>query len=96
LDRVELGNFGDYKILDEGVSDLRLDFGPGFRIYFAEEDEVIVILLCGGNKSTQKKTLRSLKNIGGNWWSAAMNKEKFLKNTGDYHAQFVDSLKNPE
>jgi putative addiction module killer protein len=61
LDRVELGNFGDYKILEEGVCELRLDFGPGFRIYFAEEGEVIVILLCGGDKSTQEKDIKTAK-----------------------------------
>lgn len=61
LDRVELGNFGDYKILDEGVCELRLDFGPGFRVYFAEEGDVIVILLCGGDKSTQEKDIKTAK-----------------------------------
>lgn len=61
LDRVELGNFGDYKILDEDVCELRLDFGPGFRIYFAEEGDVIVILLCGGDKSTQEKDIKTAK-----------------------------------
>lgn len=61
LDRVELGNLGDYKILEEGVCELRLDFGPGFRIYFAEEGDVIVILLCGGDKSTQEKDIKTAK-----------------------------------
>jgi len=61
LDRVELGNFGDYKVLDEGVCELRLDFGSGFRIYFAEEGDIIVILLCGGDKSTQDKDIKTAK-----------------------------------
>lgn len=61
LDRVELGNFGDYKILDGDVCELRLDFGPGFRIYFAETGDVIVILLCGGDKSTQEKDIKTAK-----------------------------------
>jgi len=62
LDRVELGNYGDYKILVEGVCELRLDFGPGYRIYFAEEGDVIVILLCGGDKSTQVKDIKTARN----------------------------------
>lgn len=61
LDRVEVGNFGDYKILEEGVCELRLDFGPGFRLYFAEQGDAIVILLCGGDKSTQEKDIKTAK-----------------------------------
>jgi len=58
LDRIALGNLGDYKYLSEGVSEFRLDFGPGYRVYFGEEGDKILILLCGGNKSTQKKDIR--------------------------------------
>ncbi|MFO1257109.1 MAG: type II toxin-antitoxin system RelE/ParE family toxin [Gammaproteobacteria bacterium] len=53
LDRIALGNLGDCKPLTHGVFELRLDFGPGYRIYFGEENQKIVILLCGGDKSTQ-------------------------------------------
>ncbi len=55
--RLSLGNYGDYKRINKDVLELRLDVGPGYRIYFAQEDEQIVILLCGGNKSTQKKDI---------------------------------------
>ncbi len=58
LDRIALGNMGDCKYLSDGVSELRLDFGPGYRIYFGEEGTKILILLCGGNKSTQKKDIK--------------------------------------
>ena len=61
LDRVELGNYGDYKSLSDGVYELRLAFGAGYRIYFAEQDDVIVILLCGGDKSTQEKDIKTAK-----------------------------------
>lgn len=61
LERVELGNYGDYKILGDGVFELRLDFGPGYRIYFAEMDKVIVFLLCAGDKSTQIKDIELAK-----------------------------------
>jgi len=59
LDRVALGNMGDCKRLSGGISELRLHFGPGYRIYFGEENNMIILLLCGGNKSTQKKNIKT-------------------------------------
>jgi putative addiction module killer protein len=53
IDRLELGNFGQHRELKGGVGELKLDFGPGYRIYYSRFDRVLVILLCGGNKSTQ-------------------------------------------
>lgn len=61
LDRVEIGNYGDYKPLGDGVYELKLHFGSGYRVYFAEYDEIIVILLCGGDKSTQSKDIEIAK-----------------------------------
>jgi len=61
LDRVELGNFGDYKPLGDGVYELKLDFGSGYRIYFAEDGDTIVILLSGGDKSSQVKDIATAK-----------------------------------
>ncbi|HSW70065.1 MAG TPA: type II toxin-antitoxin system RelE/ParE family toxin [Gammaproteobacteria bacterium] len=61
LDRLEIGNFGDCKPIGEGVSELRLAFGPAYRIYFAEQDDVIIILLCAGDKSSQKKDIKTAK-----------------------------------
>ena len=58
LDRVTLGNFGDHKYIGDGISELRLDFGPGYRIYFGQKGKKIIILLCGGDKSTQKKDIK--------------------------------------
>jgi len=61
--RVQTGYFGDYKFLDEGVFELRLCFGGGYRVYFGKEEETkaIVILLCGGNKGAQKKDIKKAK-----------------------------------
>lgn len=63
LDRLELGNFGDCKSIGEGVSELKLSFGPGYRIYFAEEDDIIIILLCAGDKGSQKKRYQDSQNV---------------------------------
>ena len=55
--RVSLGNFGDAKPVGEGVSELRIDYGAAFRVYFLKQGNVLVILLCGGDKSTQEKDI---------------------------------------
>ncbi|MQL50498.1 MULTISPECIES: type II toxin-antitoxin system RelE/ParE family toxin [Photorhabdus] len=51
--RMELGNFGDHKPLSEGVWELRIDVGPGYRVYYAKSGLTIVLLLCGGDKRKQ-------------------------------------------
>ncbi len=61
IERVEEGNFGDYKKLDNDISELRLKFGSGYRIYYTEIDNIIIILLCGGDKSTQVKDIEKAK-----------------------------------
>lgn len=53
VDRLVLGNFGDHKACRDGVWELRIDFGPGYRIYYARSGKEIVLLLCGGSKRTQ-------------------------------------------
>ena len=61
VDRLQLGNFGDCKSVGEGVSELRVNFGPGYRVYFGQQDNRLVILLCGGDKSTQAKDIELAK-----------------------------------
>lgn len=61
LNRVALGNFGDVKSVGEGVSELRLVFGSGYRVYFGQDGDKIVLLLCGGDKGTQEKDIRAAK-----------------------------------
>jgi putative addiction module killer protein len=58
LDRLRLGNLGDAKSLGRGSSELRIDAGPGYRVYFTTEKKSIIILLCGGDRSTQAKDIR--------------------------------------
>lgn len=58
LNRIRLGNFGDCKPVGEGVFAFRVNFGPGYRVYFGQVGTEIVILLCGGDKSIQEKDIR--------------------------------------
>jgi len=57
LDRMAHGNLGDYKHVKERVYEARLDFGPGYRLYFAREGLEIIVLLCGGDKGTQDRDI---------------------------------------
>ena len=58
-ERLLLGNPGDVQPVGEGVSELRIDYGPGYRVYFKQRSREIVILLAGGNKATQAKDIRN-------------------------------------
>lgn len=57
LNRLANGLTGDTKIVGEGVSELRIDWGPGYRVYFARDGATVVLLLCGGDKRTQQKDI---------------------------------------
>lgn len=63
LDSVRLGNLDDAKSVGGGVSEMRIDVGAGYRVYFTRRQRVIVILLCGGDKSTQSKAIANAKLI---------------------------------
>ena len=58
LARVRLGNLGDCKPVGDGVSELRVDYGPGYRVYFGQKGHTLVVLLCGGDKRTQDRDIR--------------------------------------
>lgn len=61
VDRMEIGHFGDSKPVGEGVIELRIHHGPGYRVYYAREGRFIYLLLCGGNKSSQVKDIKLAK-----------------------------------
>ena len=61
IDRLALGNFGDHRALDGGVYELRVDWGPGCRVYFGRVGKVILLLLRGGDKATQQKDIEHAK-----------------------------------
>ncbi|MFM2303737.1 MAG: hypothetical protein RLZZ135_1147, partial [Cyanobacteriota bacterium] len=63
LDRVELGNLGDYKAVGEGVYELKIDYGPGYRVYYTNIDLTIILLLCGGDKDTQANDIEQAKKF---------------------------------
>ncbi|WP_375569692.1 type II toxin-antitoxin system RelE/ParE family toxin [Seohaeicola saemankumensis] len=63
LRRLSLGHLGDAKSLGDGVSEIRIDYGPGYRLYFTRRGERIVILLCGGDKKRQSDDIARAKQL---------------------------------
>jgi putative addiction module killer protein len=61
--RVSLGNLGDVKPVGEGISELRIDHGPGYRVYFTQRSNQLIILLAGGDKTTQTSDIKKAKKI---------------------------------
>jgi len=61
IDRVAQGNFGDRKPVGDGVSELRLALGPGYRVYYTERNGAVIILLCGGDKGSQERDITRAK-----------------------------------
>jgi len=65
IDRVSLGNLGDCKTVGAGVLELRVDYGPGYRVYLAEDGPTLVLLLCGGDKDSQSRDIE----LAQEYWS---------------------------
>ena len=61
LNHLRLGNFGDARPVGDGISELRIPYGPGYRVYFAPMGRTVVLLLCGGDKSTQARDIGRAK-----------------------------------
>ena len=61
INRIRLGNFGDCKSVGSGVSEFRIDYGPGYRVYFSRVGKKLVLLLCGGSKKNQEKDIKLAK-----------------------------------
>jgi putative addiction module killer protein len=75
VNRIEQGNLGDHKYLQDGVSELRINVGPGYRVYYAVEGKQMILLLCGGDKSTQRT---DIDQACANWrdWQARGKEEE--------------------
>lgn len=67
LDRLAFGHAGDAEPIGQGISELRIHYGPGYRIYYQNRGNLIVILLCGGDKSTQEKDIKTAKRLAEEW-----------------------------
>jgi putative addiction module killer protein len=63
IDRLALGNPGDVRPVGEGVSEMRIDYGPGYRVYYIQHGKVCVVLLCGGDKSSQQADIAKAKSL---------------------------------
>ena len=63
IERIEDGNFGDHKSVGSGISELRINVGQGYRVYYTTRDNRVVILLCGGDKSSQQKDIHRAQHM---------------------------------
>jgi len=67
LDRLVFGHVGDVKSIGNGVSELRIHHGPGYRVYFQRRGDTIIILLCGGDKSSQERDIKTALRLATEW-----------------------------
>jgi putative addiction module killer protein len=67
LDRLAQGNPGDVRPIGKGLSELRLDVGPGYRVYYLQDGDTLILLLCGGDKSTQQKDIDKAHDLAEQW-----------------------------
>lgn len=67
IDRLVAGNAGDVRPVGEGVSELRINYGPGYRVYYLKDGKLLIVLLAGGDKSTQAKDIAEAKQIAREW-----------------------------
>ncbi|HEX7739730.1 MAG TPA: type II toxin-antitoxin system RelE/ParE family toxin [Marmoricola sp.] len=69
LDRLAQGNPGDARPIGKGISELRLNFGPGYRVYYLQDGNTLILLLCGGDKSTQQKDIDEAHELAAAYWA---------------------------
>lgn len=67
LRNVSLGNLGDVRSVGDGISEMRIPYGPGYRIYFVRRDLTLVVLLCGGDKGSQQRDIERAKRLALDW-----------------------------
>ena len=67
IDRLAQGNAGDARSIGSGLSELRIDHGPGYRVYYLRHAETVVLLLCGGDKSTQSRDITRAHELANDW-----------------------------
>ncbi|WP_198028798.1 type II toxin-antitoxin system RelE/ParE family toxin [Mesorhizobium sp. WSM3626] len=67
LDRLTFGHAGDAESVGDGISELRIHYGPGYRIYYRKHGNTVLMLLCGGDKGCQTKDIKTAKRLAGDW-----------------------------
>ena len=67
IDRLAAGNPGDVRPIGSGISELRIDYGPGYRVYYLKDGDRLILLLCGGDKSSQGKDIKEAHQIAEDW-----------------------------
>lgn len=67
--RLGLGNAGDVRPIGNGLSEMRIDYGPGYRVYFLQSGRFLIVLLCGGDKRTQQADIKLAKRLAAEWKS---------------------------
>jgi putative addiction module killer protein len=75
IDRLSLGNPGDVKPVGCGVSEMRIDYGPGYRVYFTQRGPFVIVVLCGGDKRTQDADIKRAIEIAASWKGASNGNE---------------------
>jgi len=68
IDRMKAGNLGNSRAVGEGVSELKINFGSGYRVYYLRDGRSVVVLLCGGDKRTQQSDIRQAKEYARDYW----------------------------
>jgi len=67
IDRLAMGNAGDVKPIGDGLSEMRVDVGPGYRVYYMQRGKIVIVLLCGGDKSSQDRDIEQAKQLAKRW-----------------------------
>lgn len=67
IDRLAIGNPGDVKPTQKGISEMRINYGPGYRVYYIQRGRLVIVLLCGGDKRTQASDIKRAIEIAQNW-----------------------------
>lgn len=67
MERLRQGNPGQVNDVGRGISEMKIDYGPGYRVYFVQRGPVLILLLCGGDKSTQRRDIKRAIDIAARW-----------------------------
>lgn len=76
IERLASGNPGDVRPIGDGLSELRFTFGPGWRVYYLQDGDRLIVLLAGGDKSSQQKDIDEAHRVAADWWALQVGREK--------------------